>query len=169
MENNIEFEICKRETIKKAPPIFKHLTFACIALAVTALIFAFVYATIDHDWNHFFNFRCAYVYLIIVSALFAISAVILFYFKTNSGSSTALVLTNKRLYFSHSKNLLFKRKFEVIENYSLNKIVSYEFTKLSNKKRYISNLLLKTPASHASFSIDENFYNEFVIAVNNAS
>ena len=53
-------------------------------------------------------------------------------------------------------------------SYNLNKVVSYEFVRFSNKKRSFSQLLLKTAASQVALIGDVEFYNEFVNAVNNA-
>ena len=64
--------------------------------------------------------------------------------------------------------LFFGRKVEVTESHNLSKIVNYAFTKVSNKKRSLSQLLLKTPSSQVTFVADLDFYNQFVEAVNKA-
>lgn len=57
---------------------------------------------------------------------------------------------------------------ELVDGYNLDKIVSYEFTKTSNKKRSFSELVFKTTMQQFAFATDEEFYNQFVEAVNNA-
>ena len=81
-----------------------------------------------------------------------------------------LVLTNKRVYISRTvKTIIFKKTITTVESHNLDKAVSYEFEKISRKNTvYYSKMSFKTPASHLSVAVDEDFYNKFIAAVNNA-
>ena len=167
MENkNVEYEIARRT----AEVSKKNYTLAII-ISIGWIILSFMI-------NCFIAIGNGYIWDMFEGGLYWIGfgnmilglvmAIIFLLLHLRPAHKMSLVLTNKRLYLSISKKLIFSRTLEVTDSYNLNKVVSYGFVRFSNKKRSISQLQLKTAASQVGFIVDVEFYNEFVNAVNNA-
>jgi hypothetical protein len=101
--------------------------------------------------------------------LLGLTLLIIFVLLQLFSRTLLLVLTTKRIYLSVKRKLLFKRALESTESHNLNKIVGYNFVKISNKKHSFSQLSFKTFSYHVAFVVDEKFYDQFVEAVNNAA
>ena len=169
MENTIEFEICKR-TVKPAKrsyitPIIVSLCWIAIAFMINFFIGGCSVVEMFEGglfWIGFGN--------MILGLVLAIIFTILHFLPT---TQIELVLTNKRIYLSQSRDIFFllfffKRTIKTVASYNLDKIVSYEFVKISRKKRSLSIMSVKTPATQCEFGVDEEFYDSFVAAINNA-
>ena len=90
-----------------------------------------------------------------------------------------LTLTNKRIYYStFSKRMFSTAEDSVTKSYNLNKITTYNLSRvkvLKNLPTFLRVILSLTPCSilsistdfaHARFAVDEDFYNKFVEAIN---
>ena len=162
---NIELEICKRE-VSVVKTNFKVPIIISICWTVLAFMIN-VFISIGNNENMFEEgdlYWIGFGNMLLGLTVLAIFLLL----QLRPSIKMSLVLTDKRIYLSSTKKLFFRRTLCVVENHNLNKIVSYEFVRYSRRKRYISQLLLKTQASQVYFIVDEEFYNEFVAAINNA-
>ena len=156
----MEHEICRRETTREPSKLFFYLMIACIAIAVILLMVVIIVASSWEAWEYIFDFSWAFPYAIILAVIFIILAVKLHNKKT-TGTKISLVLTNKRIYTETTTS-----KFKTVESYNLDKIDSYSLNQTFIKDKTISTLKFTTSLTPVSFVVDEEFYNEFVKAIN---
>ena len=98
----------------------------------------------------------------IAVSIFAILAVCSFCIDKNTGMiSISWVLTNNRIY-----GQIATLKIKQIESYNLNKITYYKLYQMTKKKTTYLTLMLKTSTDTVKFTVNEEFYNSFVNAVN---
>ena len=169
MENTIEFEICKK-TVNPAKrsyiiPIVASLSWIVIAFMINFFIGGCSVVEMFEGGLYWIGFGN-----MILGLVLAVIFIILHFLPT---TKIELVLTNKRIYISQTKDVywflfFFKRTIKSVESHNLDKFICYEFTKISRKKRSISTLSFKTPATQRAFVVDEEFYDSFVAAVNSA-
>ena len=158
----MEKEICRRETTRKVTTIFKYLAYACLAFAALALTFTFILLTINDSWEYLFRFDTSYVIPILIAIASAILAGFFFGIEgKKSDIAMSVVLTNKRIYSQIATSKIKQR-----ESYNLHTITYYSFHQTITKKTAYFTLILKTSTDTAKFIVDEDFYNEFVNAVN---
>ena len=157
----MEKEICRRETTKKIATIFKYIAYACAIMAGLCLTTVILVAAVGDDWEYLFMGDTSYTYPIIIGVVFAVLAVLFFLIERKSGSVTmSLVLTDKRIY-----GRIETAKINKVESYTLNAVTYHSLSKsVVGKERFT--LVFKTPTNTAKFTVDEEFYNEFVNAVN---
>ena len=157
----MEQEICRKESTKKITTIFKFVAYALGALGALGLLTVVIVASINNGWEYLFSDSSYYI-AIIISIIFAILAVVFFIIDRNVGKVTSyLVLTNKRIY-----NQVETSKIKQIESYNLNTITYYSLYQTNTNKNTYCTLTFKTSLDTAKFIVDNDFYNEFVNAVN---
>ena len=158
----MEQEICKR-TVSQANKSYKvqiilSLCWVALAFMVNCIIGGGVSAMFDGGlyWIGFGNMILGLVLALI-------------FWLLSMPTTRTLVLTDKRVYYSITKHSFFSKKESFLASYPLSKVTNYTFHTLKKKERLlISTLTLVTPSSHIDLTVDEDFYNKFVNAVNNA-
>ena len=159
----MEQEICRRETTRKVTTIFKYLAWFFGVFAAFIFVSTLFVVTIDDGWEYLFKLDTSYIIPIVMAVIFAIIALI---FSKIAGSyfiTTSVVLTNKRIY-----NQIATSKINQTESFNLNAITYHNFYKTIAKGKAYFTLVFKTSTNTEKFIVDEEFYNEFVKAVNNA-
>ena len=157
----MEKEICRREITKKISTIFNVIAWFFAGFGVLCWLTVIGVATIDDCWD-----------IIFIDGSFLIpiflglgSGVLAFLFflieKSVSDITSKLVLTNKRIY-THTET----SRVNQTESYNLSAITYYNFyqTKILNKTYFT--LLFKTATNTERFVVDQDFYDQFVKAVN---
>lgn len=158
----MEREICRRETTRKITTIFKYLAYACGAFGALALMAVIIVATVDSAWEYLFNGDSSYTIPLIIAVVSALFAVCFFIVERNMGIVTSFwVLTNKRIY-----NQTVTSKIKQFESYNLNTVTYYGLSQTVAKGKTHLTLVFKTPTDTVKLIVDEEFYNEFVNAVN---
>ena len=158
----MEKEIYRSETTRKVTTLFKYLAYACAAFGAVGLIAVLIVVSIGSDWEYLFAFDSSYIIPIIIAVISAILAVLFFRIESGVSSvSMSLVLTNKRIYTQIATS-----KIKQFESYNLNTITYYSLRQTVTKRTAYFTFILKTPTDTARFIVDEEFYNEFVNAVN---
>ena len=102
----------------------------------------------------------------VIPILIAIASALLaaFFFGIDgkiSDVAMSLVLTNKRIYSQFATS-----KIKQIESYNLNAITYYSCHQTVTKGKTNLTLIFKTSTNTAKFTVDEEFYNAFLDAVN---
>ena len=158
----MEKEICRKETTRKVTTVFKKVAYACGALAALCFTFTLYILTAHDAWEYFFRFETSYVIPPLIAIAFAILASFFFGIDGKiSDVSMSLVLTNKRIYTETATS-----KIKQIESYNLNAITYYSCHQTVTKRKTNLTLIFKTSTNTAKFTVDEEFYNAFVDAVN---
>lgn len=163
----MEKEICKREikvekqTDNKRYKLGFIIAIAYFALSlVITLVICFVEGhgdfeylfEMDEMWPGHLNILIGLVGSIVFGTLTK---------KNYEVFSYSIVLTNKRIYvFNPTQNGYFSK------SYNLDKIISYSFNKIIKEDKELSILAVSTVNDTANYSVDEEFYNEFVKAIN---
>ena len=154
----MEKEICRKETIRKITTAFKYLAYACLAFAAFCLTFTLVVIAIQDGWEYLLKFDLSYIIPTVIAIAFAILGAFFFGIDRKIPNVTMyLTLTDKRIYSQIATS-----KIEQFESYNLNAITYYRLT----KRKAEFTLILKTSTKTARFIVDEEFYNDFVNAVN---
>ena len=157
----MEKEICRRETSKKITKIFKWLAYGFGVFSALALTVTLFVTAIDSAWEYLLTDSSFTIPLFIV-AVSAVLTVFCIQIDRKTGIiNSFLVLTNKRIYCQ-----IATAKIKQIESYNLNTITYYRVYQriVKGEKRFT--LIFKTPTDTAKFIIDEEFYSEFVNAIN---
>ena len=158
----MEKEICRRETTRKVTTVFKYLAYGCLAFAALCLTVTFFDIVIGNNWEYFFRFDTSYVIPILIAIASALLAAFFFGIDGKiSDVAMSLVLTNKRIYSQFATS-----KIKQIESYNLNAITYYSCHQTVTKGKTNLTLIFKTSTNTAKFTVDEEFYNAFLDAVN---
>ena len=160
----MEHEICRRETTKPGDisKLSRVLTIIFIVLAsIDLLVFLYYAISNDAGLGDIFNMDFGYWYGIVLLLIFTGLAILFFYLGKSKPTIISLVLTDKRIYCETTSS-----KFKKVESYNLNKIGYYIFNQMTIKGRKFYTLQFTTFSTPVIFAVDEEFYNNFVNAVN---
>ena len=158
----MEKEICRIESRQKITTIFKRLGYVFAGFSALCFLSTLLVLTINSGWEYLLQLDSSYVIPIILGVIFAILAVCSFCIDKNTGEiSISWVLTNNRIY-----GQIATLKIKQIESYNLNKITYYKLYQMTKKKTTYLTLMLKTSTDTVKFTVNEEFYNSFVNAVN---
>lgn len=164
----MEQELCRRE-VTRTKRSYKWPIICSLCVIVIGFMVNVIIALSYGDFLHMFKYP-EYWGGFGTMILGAVMALVFFLLSLIGGASYSLVLTNKRVYSTFSKKLLFSKTRTFTKSYNLNKITSYDCDILTFTKKGITfySLVFKTPTDRDAFMIDEEFYNKFVNAVNAA-
>ena len=158
----MEKEICRKETTRKVTTAFKYAAYVCLAFAALSFAFTVFILTVNDSWEYLFRLDASYGIPALIFIAFAILTALFFRIdKKTSDVKTSLVLTNKRIYCQFEIS-----KTKQCESYNLNTVLYYAFHQTLTNGNARSTLILKTSTNTAKFTVDEEFYNAFVNAVN---
>ena len=150
----MEREILKRDFVVESNKIFKYLSYVLFAIAGASLIAYFIIVAVDGYWEQMFDFEDDYLHIFLIALGFLILAVI-FFLRKGESNTTSVILTDKRIYS-------LTKSGTVIKSYNLCKINAYAFCEFKQGGL----LKISTSSLNAVFSVDKEFYNAFVDAIN---
>ena len=159
----MEQEICRREITKKIKTIFTVIAWFFTGFGALCWLTVLGVATADDAWEFIF-IDSSFLIPIFIGLGSGVLAFLFFLVeKRVSDITSALVLTNKRIY-THTKTA----KVNQTESYNLKAITYYNFYQTITKGKTYFTLVFKTATNTERFVVDEQFCNDFVKAVNGA-
>lgn len=159
----MEKEICRRETSKKIKTIFTVIAWFLVGFGALCWLTVLGVTATNDAWEVMFVDGSYLIPIFIGLSSCALALIFFVIERMVSDVSMSLVLTNKRIY-----GQVAVAKINQLESYNLNAITYYSLNQktVKGKTNYI--LIFKTATDTARYVVDQEFYNEFVNAVNGA-